>query len=130
MRLSLVIVAACVIAGPAFSADPLPTDVLVRRLIDGLKDPDPDVRLNLAVALAKVGPVAVEPLTAALDDSLAERRAGAAYALGQMGVVARPALPKLLDALDDKDLDVRRQASYSLSRLVPSGPVKPTAGGK
>jgi HEAT repeat protein len=110
------------------AADPLPPDALVRRLIDALKDPDPDVRQNLAAALAKVGPAAVEPLTAALDDSLAERRAGAAYALGQMGTAARSALPKLLDALDDKDLDVRRQASYAVSRLVPTPTPKPTGG--
>jgi HEAT repeat protein len=130
----LAILGAFVIAVAASAADPPPNDALVRRLIDALKDPDPDVRQNLAVALAKIGPTAVEPLTEALGDSLAERRAGAAYALGQIGPTARSALPKLLDALDDKDLDVRRQASYAVSRLVPSGtakpPAPPTTGGK
>jgi HEAT repeat protein len=130
----LAILGVGVVAVAASAADPPPTDALVRRLIDALKDPDPDVRQNLAVALAKIGPAAVEPLTAALDDSLAERRAGVAYALGQIGPAAKTALPKLLDALDDKDLDVRRQASYAVSRLVPSGTPKPTArpttGGK
>jgi HEAT repeat protein len=116
--------------GPAVAADP-PPDALVRRLIDALKDSDPDVRQNLGTALAKIGPAAVEPLTEALGDSLPERRAGAAYALGQMGTAARPALAKLLDALDDKELDVRRQASYAVSRLVTTTPAKPpTTGGK
>jgi bilin biosynthesis protein len=126
VRVVLATLVACVLAAPVSAAEPVSDDVLIRRLIDGLKDDDPDVRQNLAAALAKIGSAAVEPLTAALDDSLAERRAGAAYALGQIGPPARSALTRLLDALDDKDLDVRRQASYALSRLVPSG-VKPPA---
>jgi HEAT repeat protein len=103
------------------AADPGSDETVVRRLIEALKDADPDVRQNLAAALAKIGPTAVEPLVAALKDPLAERRAGAAYALGLIGPAARAALPKLLDALDDKDLDVRRQVSYAVSRLVPAG---------
>lgn len=135
MRPVLAIIGVFGLSALVSAADPVPQDALVRRLIDGLKDTDPDVRQNLAAALAKIGPTAVEPLTAALGDALAERRAGAAYALGQIGTPARSALPKLLDALDDKDLDVRRQASYAISRLVPSGTAKPvapasTTGGK
>ena len=131
MRELLVI--ACLASGVALAADPLPNDALVKRLIDALQDPDPDVRQNLAMALAKIGPAAVEPLTAALADPLAERRAGAAYALGQIGGPARSALPKLLDALDGKDVDVRRQVSHAVSRLVPTITAKPPAplsGGK
>ena len=133
MRGLFVIAGVCVVAASVPAADPVPTAALVKRLIASLQDPDPDVRQNLASALAKIGPAAVEPLTAALSDDSAERRAGAAYALGQIGGPARSALPKLLDALDDKDLDVRRQASYAVSRLVPSTPAKPPApptGGK
>ncbi len=133
MRGLFVIAGVCVIAAFGTAADPVPTNALVKRLIASLQDPDPDVRQNLAIALAKIGPAAVEPLTAALTDDLPERRDGAAYALGQIGGPAKSALPKLLDALDDKDLDVRRQASYAVSRLVPSGTPKPPApptGGK
>ena len=136
MRLLLAILVAGVVAAGVSAADPVPPvpqDKLIDRLIEGLKDPDPDVRQNLAVALAKVGPAAVEPLVTALSDSLPERRAGVAYALGQIGTPARSALPKLLDALDDKEVDVRRQAAYAISRLVPTGSVKPTqppGGGK
>jgi HEAT repeat protein len=111
-----------------WAADPVVSDpVLVRRLIEAMKDTDPDVRVNLAVALAKIGPAAVEPLVAALKDSLPERRAGAAQALGQIGAGAKAALPSLLDALDDTDRDVRRQASFAVSRIVPNGNVKPPA---
>jgi HEAT repeat protein len=92
----------------------------VRRLVAALKDADPEVRQNLAIALAKIGPAAVEPLVAALKDPLPERRAGAAAALGQIGAPARPALPALLDLLDDKELDVRRQVSHAIARLIPS----------
>jgi len=126
VRPVLVIIGLLGVSALVSAADPVPQDALIQRLITGLKDTDPDVRQNLASALAKIGPAAVEPLTAALGDELAERRAGAAYALGQIGTPARSALPKLLDALEDKDLDVRRQASFAISRLVPTGTAKPT----
>jgi HEAT repeat protein len=133
VRVAAVILFAVQLVPAVPAADPVREDVLVRRLIDALKDPDPDVRQNLAAALAKIGPAAVESLVAALRDSVADRRAGAAYTLGQMGSPARSAMPALLDALDDRDLDVRRQASFAVSRLVPSGTAKPAVsptGGK
>jgi HEAT repeat protein len=91
------------------------------RLVRALDDPDPDVRANLAAALVRIGPTAVEPLTAALTDPSPDRRAGAAYALGLMGASARSALPALLDRLKDDDVGVRRQASFAVARLVPAG---------
>lgn len=117
-----------------------PSDVdpaVVRRLVEALKDADPEVRQHLAAALAKIGPPSVEPLISALKDGVPERRAGAAYALALIGPPARAALPALLAALDDKEVEVRRQVSYAISRLVPAarpgngvaqGP--PPAGGK
>ena len=127
MRVPTAVVCLTLLAPATPAADPVPEDALVRRLIDALKDTDPDVRLNLTAALAKIGPAAVEPLVTALKDSLPERRAGAAQALGQIGAGAKAALPQLLDALDDKDLDVRRQASFAVSRIIPSGTAKPPA---
>lgn len=119
------------IASPVRPADPISNDELIRRLIVALKDPDTDVRQNLATALAKLGPAAVEPLTGALKDSLPERRAGAAYSLGLIGPPAKSALPQLLDLLDDEDLDVRRQAAYAVNRIVtpPPLPVAPPLAG-
>lgn len=116
-----------VAAPPAAPPDAHPgvDDALVRRLVAALKDPDPEVRGNLAVALAKIGTAYVEPLIAALKDPVPERRAGAAYALGLIGPAARAALPALLDALDDKEAEVRRQASYAIARLIPSGGTGP-----
>jgi HEAT repeat protein len=101
---------------------PAPADeALVRQLIDALKDADPDVRNNLATALAKIGPAAVEPLTAALKDRIPERRAGAAYTLGLLGGSGKSALPALLELLKDDEVIVRRQASYAISKMVPTG---------
>jgi len=125
----VVILSVCLLAGPLWAGDPVPpprsvsqTDaVVVRRLIDSLDDPDLDVRQNLAIALAKIGPVAVEPLAEALKDKNPERRAGAAYALGLIGPGARSALPALLDLLKDDDVGVRRRASYAVGRIVPGG---------
>ena len=111
------------------SAAPLPTDGgLIARLIAALKDPDADVRANLAQALAKIGPTAVEPLIGALSDALSERRAGAALALGLIGTSAKAALPKLLELLDDKETEVRRHASQAIVRVLPVArpPAKPT----
>lgn len=111
-------------------------DAVVRRLIDSLNDPDLDVRQNLAIALARIGPASVEPLIEALRDKNSDRRAGAAHALGLIGVGARTALPGLLDLLKDDDVGVRRQASYAIGRIVPPGrstasvAVTPPAGGR
>jgi HEAT repeat protein len=107
-------------AAMATSAQPVPTDdQVIATLIDALKDTDPDVRTNLSAALAKFGAVAVEPLVKALKDDSAGRRAGAAYALGQLGSQAKPALPQLLELLKDEQVEVRRQVSFAISRIVP-----------
>ncbi len=98
---------------------------LALRLIAALNDPDPDVRANLSQALAKIGPAAVEPLVEALANTVPERRAGAAAALGLLGPTAKSALPQLLNLLDDKENEVRRQASQAIVRVLP--PSKPTA---
>ena len=79
-----------------------------KRLVEALRDPDPEVRQNLAVALAKIGPPAIEYLIGALKDPLPERRAGSAYALGLIGPpVASRAL-----------MDSERRRSLS---VIPSG---------
>lgn len=96
---------------------------ILDRLIEALKDTDPDVRQNLSAALSKFGQSAVEPLVKALGSDTAGQRAGAAYALAQLGNGARPALPKLLDLLKDKDLDVRRQSSLAVSRILVPQPI-------
>ena len=98
---------------------------IVRRLVAALKDPELEVRQNLAFALAKIGSPSVELLKEALKDTNPDRRAGAAYALGLIGVSARVALPALIELLNDSDTAVRRQASYAIGRVIPA----PRSGG-
>jgi HEAT repeat protein len=100
---------------------------LATRLIEALVDDDPDIRQNLSAALVKLGPVATPLLIDVLKSPTAPRqqRAGAAYVLGQIGPAARSAIPVLLDALKDPDRDVRRQASYAVSRLIPNRAIRP-----
>jgi HEAT repeat protein len=91
---------------------------ILDKLIEALRDTDPDVRQNLSTALSKFGQSAVEPLVKALASENAGQRAGAAYTLAQLGNGALPALPKLLELLKDSDLDVRRQSSLAVSRIL------------
>ena len=125
MFAALMVAAALSQAAPPAERRPALDDDTVRRLIDALKDTDFEVRQNLGAALAKAGPRTVPLLREALKDKLVERRSGAAYALGLLGDAARPALPELLDALNDPDTDVRRQASYAIVRVVPAGRAAP-----
>jgi len=126
MVATLLAVAALALQGPGESRRPAAIDdEVVRILVDGLKDPDFEVRQNLGAALAKTGVRTVAPLREALKDKLVSRRSGAAYALGLLGESARPALPELLEALTDPDTDVRRQASFAIGRVIPVGRAGP-----
>ena len=122
MRPVRVILSLTVVVAGAVAAQSPPSEAedaaVIRRLVEALKDNDAEVRQNLAVALAKFGTAAVDPLSQALKDTNADRRGGAAYALGLIGPTARAALPALLDAVSDKEPDVRRQASYAVGRLI------------
>jgi HEAT repeat protein len=104
-------------AGPA-----LKDEELVARLIELLDESDPQIRQNIAVALANLGEAAFPALIDALNNPLAERRAGAATALGQIRPPAKSAIPALIRIMKDKDPIVRREASYALSRIVGQGP--------
>jgi HEAT repeat protein len=117
-------------AAIAVAAPPVPDPdqkEVVKKLVEALKDPDPDVRQNLGAALAKIGPDAIEPLVEALKGDNPDRRAGAAYTLGLIGPPAKAALPALLEALKDESVEVRRQASYAVARLIPDNRVSKEA---
>ncbi len=122
-------------AAVAVAAPPTPlpepdNKEVVKKLVEALKDPDLDVRQNLGVALSKIGADAVEPLVVALKGDNVDRRAGAAYSLGLIGPPARAAIPALLDALKDETTEVRRQASYSIARLLPDKVAKEKVAGE
>jgi HEAT repeat protein len=97
---------------------PLKDQELVANLIEMLDDGDPEVRQNIAIALANLGEMAVPTLIEALNHSCPERRMGAARALGLVRPTARSAIPALARTMKDKNPQVRREVSYSLSRIV------------
>jgi HEAT repeat protein len=104
---------------------PIPTRTIISGLIDVLGDPDLDVRMNAAVALANVGVEAVEPLTSALKSTNPAARAAAAYSLGQIGGPAAPATAALVRSLKDEDKDVRRLVAEALGRIVAGSKPQP-----
>jgi len=122
MRLS-VLFAMLFLIPPARAADPpvVTQADLIKALVQSLDDPDGEVRQNIAIALANLGDTVVPALLTALEDPSVERRSGAAMALGQIRPAATTAIPSLIRAMKDKDEMVRRQASYSLSRMVQKG---------
>jgi CubicO group peptidase (beta-lactamase class C family) len=86
-------------------------------LIGALKDSDPLVRENAAIALGRLGSAArqaVDPLVKALGDEDLYVRGTAAVALGRIGAAAVPALVR---ALADENGEVRRSAAIALGRL-------------
>lgn len=91
---------------------------VIAGLIAALGDSDPEVRQNLAVALSRLAPASLAPLQQALQDRVAERRAGAALALALIGPAAESAIPTLLLTLKDEDLNVRRQVSFALAAIL------------
>jgi hypothetical protein len=77
----------------------------VSRLIRQLKDPNPEVRGNAAIALGlSKDPRAVEPLIVALKDRDAQVRLQAAHALGE--VKDPRAVSALLAVLRDRDTEI------------------------
>lgn len=88
---------------------------LAERFVALLEDSDPDVRRSTAVALVRLGADAVGPVTAALAD--AERRAVAFEVLAELGPIAKPALAKLVESLDDANPAVRSDAAFAIAGL-------------
>lgn len=84
-------------------------------LIDMLKDKDEDVRVNVAIALGKIGnPRAVEPLIIALKDE--DVRFSSALALGD--IKDPRAVEPLIVALNKKEEEVlRRSAAEALGNI-------------
>ena len=90
---------------------------VVHALIEALKVPDNDVRVNVIWALGKIGPqarAAVPELMEALGDKDWKVRFPAAWALGRIGPDAVETIPSLIHALGDRKVDVRREAVQAL----------------
>jgi HEAT repeat protein len=98
------------------------------------KSEDIEVRFNAAQAMANIGGTGAEPAVPVLQEVLRNKKAdsewrqNAALAFRTLGAVAAPALPELLEALEnDADLKVRYNAAVALggwktdpSQVVPA----------
>lgn len=89
----------------------------VPALVEALRDPNPDLRDQAALALARIGPQAEEAvpdLIAALNDDNEVVRKDVVRALGQVGPQAAVAIPELIDVL--RSTEVKERAPQELER--------------
>jgi HEAT repeat protein len=95
-------------------------------LLELLKAPQADVRLQIASLLPRIGPsetkAAIPTLIDLLDESNFNYRLQASQALGKIGPEARAAIPGLVGLLDDGPVSIG--ASQALSQFGPDA-VKP-----
>ena len=96
----------------------------VEPLIDALAaekeafDMEPILHIcDAAHGLAAIGAPAVPALITALEDERENVRASAAYALGEMGLVAAEAVDGLIALLTDESEEVRRHATSALGMI-------------
>jgi HEAT repeat protein len=91
-------------------------------LLLGLRDEAEQVRQNVLHAIIAIGPdaTAIQPLTDSLKDSDHLVRALSANALGQLGSSARPSIPALREALQDRDPNVQKEAADALRAISAS----------
>jgi len=94
-------------------------------LAAALEDKEPSVRVAALDALTEFGAAGVPVLASAL--SKPDTRYWAALALGELGPVAKGALPQLTEALSDEHPDVRREILLAIGRLgAEAAPAVPT----
>lgn len=77
----------------------------------------PNIGFSAARTLAKIDSESVAPLTTCLTHKKPEARYFAAYALGEIGVKARSAIPRLLPLLKDHDAMVRGEATLAIGKI-------------
>ncbi len=89
-------------------------------VLEYLHDPRPVVRNRSAVLAGKIATDrAIDPLSSALRDEVADVRLSAARALGEMGRFARNAIPPLVGSLQDADPRVRSAAAGAIGEIGP-----------
>jgi HEAT repeat protein len=67
--------------------------------------------------LVKLGAPAVSPVSQVLSDPRPTSRRAAAKTLNQLGALAAPATPQLINALDDSDAGVRAESAEALRKI-------------
>lgn len=100
------------------------TNTARQAIIQSLRVDDPMIRGRVSVALGRVGPLAVPALREALKSSDRNVQCSTMYALGRIGPEAKPAVPALLEMLQDKDEYYRFAAGHALKKIDPDAAVK------
>ena len=105
----------CVVETP-----PEPSAKITERLVELLKDPQPDTRQTAALSLGKISdPQSIAPLIAALSDPDEEVRQSSAWALGNLeDALTTEALVNLVQAIADPSDSVRQAVVLALSRTT------------
>jgi hypothetical protein len=96
------------------------THAPVDLLAETLRSPERALANHASVVLARCGPAAVPPLTAALRDPNPEVRSLACSTLSQIGRSAAPAAPALVGLLSDPDPQLAAQAGHALVMIGPT----------
>jgi HEAT repeat protein len=91
---------------------------VVSTLVDALGHSSPIVRSASARALAATGVSALDSLIALLRNSTDARATWAAYALGEMGSVAAPALPELRAGMHDGEQPLAGCCAVAIARVA------------
>ena len=89
-------------------------------LVRCLKDCDPGLDITVVTALGDLGlepDVVVPELSSGLE--VPSIRIGSACALGNFGILARPAIPALLRVLNDPDQHMRLVVTNALRKIAP-----------
>lgn len=96
-----------------------PVDRIVPAIITSLTDSEETIRVVGSVALQSLGEPAVPYLIDALRAPSAEIRLNVAYALGEIGTPLDTIIPALIDTLTDPVWNVRRLVVRALIRIGP-----------
>ena len=97
-----------------------PGKLTVYQLVDQIHEGSPSACVAALWELGRRGAAAaegVETVDGCLSHGLADIRAEAARTLAALGPAGRPAVPSLLDVLDDADAEVRAAAAFALGKL-------------
>ncbi|UQZ83059.1 PBS lyase HEAT-like repeat protein [Paenibacillus konkukensis] len=93
-------------------------DAGIQALLQGLRHDSVNVSRTSAYGLSAAGAGAVDGLTAALSDERAQTVVHAAFALGELGHFAAPAVPQLIRLLEpETDVVVRQTVAEALAMV-------------
>ena len=105
------------------TSEATPTDAVAREIQDALRllhITENETCWKAARTLGRIGPEAIPALIPILkEEENYEVRSAAAYALGEMGAAAVPAVPALIEALEDEESLVRTVTAEALGKIGP-----------